>query len=117
MSESRADAMLSVTRTTSYPDRLGSYKILVDGEVVAKLRAKETKRIPIRPGVHKIVAKIDWARSNYVSIEVRKNDEIEMECGSDVKKPRIIFCVIWALFLSHRYLFLRIKRKDPARVV
>ncbi len=56
-------AQIMVGRTTNYPDRLRAYKVKVDGIVIGSIRARRSITVPITPGKHSLVLRIDWCGS------------------------------------------------------
>ena len=47
----------------AWMDTLRSYRVLVDGEMVGRLRNGETREYPLRPGRHTVQVRIDWTGS------------------------------------------------------
>ena len=74
--------MIRIRRTSGYPDRLRTCKIVLDGEVVGEIRRGQTLELDVPPGRHQMHSKIDWTRSN--AIEFEADDEtVEFECRSN----------------------------------
>lgn len=101
------DGQITIKRTTSYPDRLRAYKIKVDGMVVGSARAGETVTIPVSPGAHSIVLRIDWCGSDKVDFDIQADGSVFFECGSNLSGWRMILALFYVIFKTHCYLWLR----------
>ncbi len=100
------DAAIRVTRTTSYPDRIRAYRILVGGREMAKLNAGQSVIIPVSSGTHSVVAKIDWCGSPTLTFSIRAGETVEFQCGSNLCGLRIFLNLIYIIFLRNQYLTL-----------
>jgi hypothetical protein len=70
-------ARIVLRRTTSKRhDIMGSYKILLDDELAAKIRRGERVQIETSPWAHRIKAKIDWAGSSTLHVEIQDEDTL-----------------------------------------
>jgi hypothetical protein len=98
---------ITVRRTTSYGDRLRAYKIKVDGVVVGSVRARKSVTIPISPGRHSLVLRIDWCSSGQIDFESLQGDHIVFECGSSLTGWRFLLALYYIIFRAHQYLWLR----------
>ena len=101
-----ADAVIRVKRSTSYPDRIRAYRILVDGQEMAHLNADQSVELPVVSGMHTIVAKIDWCSSPTLNVAIRDGETVNFECGSNLRGFRLFLGIIYVLFLRDRYLTL-----------
>lgn len=63
-----------------YRDFLRSYQVMVNDEVVAKIKRGQTLTLPIPAGHHKIFLRIDWCRSPSMEVEAQPGQVIEMSC-------------------------------------
>jgi len=98
---------LILTRPRQYADRLRRYRIIVDGGEVGRLKSGEELRIGLSQGKHRIVARIDWARSNELSVEIRAGEAIEIEVGSNARRWLLIAAIYFTLIGFRQYLYLR----------
>jgi hypothetical protein len=98
---------ITVRRTTSYADRLRAYKVKVDGKVVGLVRARESIKIPVSPGRHSLVLRIDWCGSEQIDFEIQLGEHVCFECGSSLSGWRILLVFFYAIFWTQRYLWLR----------
>jgi len=55
---------------TKYRDRARKYELLVDGSSLAKIGHGETVDLSVGEGRHAVQAKIDWATTSAVEIDV-----------------------------------------------
>jgi|688.fasta_scaffold160329_2 hypothetical protein len=101
-----ADAVIRVKRSTSYPDRIRAYRILVDGQEMARLNDGESVELPVVSGRHTIVAKIDWCSSPTLNVNIRDGETVNFECGSNLRGLRLLLGIFYVLFLRDQYLTL-----------
>ena len=99
-------AVIRVSRTTSYADRIRAYRIFVDGTEVARLNAGQSVDVSVSAGSHSVVAKVDWCSSRTLSLNIRDAETVHLECESNLKGLRIFLAFIYALFLRDQYLTL-----------
>ncbi|MDB6063961.1 MAG: hypothetical protein JWR26_169 [Pedosphaera sp.] len=91
--------------TKGYADRLRAYKIKVDGVLVGSVRLRDSFTIPISPGRHSLVIRIDWCGSQQIEFEAKPGEHISFECGCSVTGRRS--ALIHIIFRTHDYLWLR----------
>lgn len=103
--------MIKVNRTTEYADSMRSYKVILDNKCLGEINHGETKNFEIEQGNHIICVKIDWCKSNEIDFYVSENEFIEFNCGNSMKGWRLIFSLIYIIFLKNKYLWIRIKEK------
>ena len=99
-------ATIRLTRTTYFPDTLRAYRIMVDGMEMARVKGGESVEIPVSPGTHSVVVKIDWCGSPTLDFTVRTGETIEFECESNLRGLRIFWVHFYILFMRDRYLAL-----------
>lgn len=101
-------AQITVTRTTSYPGRLRSYKVKIDGVILGQVRAGSSVTIPVSSGRHSISLRIDWCGSEPIDFEAKPGEHLYFEGGSNlVNGWGMLFPLLYAVFFPHRYLWLR----------
>src|SRR5689334_6745922 len=98
---------LIVTRPRQFADLLRHYRIVVDDQDVGTLKRCEELRIELPEGEHRMVARIDWARSNYLSFGIRIGETAEIEVGSNARGWRLIAAPYFATLGFRNYLYLR----------
>ena len=103
---SDGDALIRISRTKSYADRLRAYRILVDGVERAKLKAGSTVDIPVEAGNHAVTAKVDWCGSPTVNVTIHSGSTTTMECASNLQGPRIFLAIFYITFFRDQYLTL-----------
>jgi hypothetical protein len=67
-------AKIIVRRTGSFQDALRKYKVLIDGEVVGKVGRNKQIEVDVPPGSHEVQMKIDWGRSEAVTVDTSTED-------------------------------------------
>jgi hypothetical protein len=101
------EAMVVVRRTTSYADRLRAYRIEIDGVVIGSVRAGQSLALPVKSGRHSIALRIDWCGSGNVEFEVRKDEQAVFDCGSNLAGWRMLLALVYVIFRTRDYLWLR----------
>lgn len=100
------NAIIRVTRTTSYADRIRAYRIVIDGQEVARVRAGQSVDIPATLGAHTVVARVDWCGSPTLNCNTHQGEVIQLECGSNLRGLRVFLAIVYTLFLHNQYLTL-----------
>jgi hypothetical protein len=109
-------AEIVVTRPDErWANRVRSYKIVVDGQVLASLRRGEDAAVAVAAGHHTVRAKIDWGRSRDVDLDLGENDRAYLLCQSGFQHslavPRgWLYVTIW----RKRYLDLQLIRVESS---
>jgi hypothetical protein len=62
-------------------DRARSYDVVLDGERVAKIKRGSQVELPVPPGRHEIVLRIDWCSSQVLQLDVEPGDAIQLSCA------------------------------------
>jgi hypothetical protein len=63
-----------------YRDRLRSYQVMIDDNMVAKIKRGQTLTLPIPAGQHQIFLSLDWCRSPSVELDAQPGQVIGMSC-------------------------------------
>ena len=103
---SDADAIVRITRSSSYADRLRAYRILIDDREAGRVKAGQSVEISVSPRSHSVVAKVDWCGSNTIKFDVGAGQSACFECASNLQGPRILLALIYVVFMKNRYLTL-----------
>lgn len=72
---------LEIYRESHISRCLRSYSILVDGEKVGSIKNDTTSLIPLSPGPHSVLIKIDWIKSNTMNINTEIGKIIRLQIG------------------------------------
>ena len=88
----------------AYTDSLRKYKVIIDGDVVGKVRRGEEKSFPVAPGEHWVRLKIDWGSSQPVDVSLAEGQEVSLYCEPRAKPWTILY---WMTFGRNRYITLR----------
>ncbi len=72
---------LEIYRESHLSRGLRSYSILVDGEKVGSIKNGTTSLIPLAPGPHSVLIKIDWIKSNTMDINTKIGTTIKLQIG------------------------------------
>lgn len=83
-----------------------AYKVVLDGNVIGKIKNGQQLELDIAPGKLQLNLKIDLCRSNIVVFEVNQ-DTIEFECGSNLRGFKLPLMFIYPLFLRSKYIWLK----------
>ena len=101
------DSHITIRRDKSYADRLRAYKVKVDGVAAGAVRAGESVAIPVAPGGHKLQLWIDWCGSVELQFDAQPGQNIVFKCGSGLTRWRILLVIVYVLFRTRQYLWLR----------
>jgi len=101
------EAHIIIQRGKSYADSWRAYKVAVDGVVVASVRAGQLVTIPVSAGSHTLGLRIDWCGSEELQFEARAGERITFECGSSLAGWRSLLAIVYVLFRTRQYLWLR----------
>lgn len=88
----------------AWQDRLRSYRVIVDGQEVARIANGAEVTIPLAPGGHVVHLRVDWCRSPLLRITVAPGQPAILECGPNAKPW---FALVYITLLRHKYLWLR----------
>lgn len=73
-------AKIVIRRLGGYRDLIRSYKIVLDGEVVGKIKQKREATIDVAPGEHTLRMKIDWTGSPEIPFTISAGETLEFVC-------------------------------------
>jgi hypothetical protein len=97
-------ATVSINRDSGYADRLRSYLVELDGEIIGKIADGQTKSFDVESGTHTLRLKFDWGKSNPIRFTVAASKIVHFTCASRVRGAKVIFAVIYGFFLFNRYI-------------
>ena len=63
-------------------DLLRAYRVLIDEQVVGRLRRGETGRFDVLAGRHSVRIKIDWTGSTTVFVDLAEDQLVRLRCPS-----------------------------------
>src|SRR5699024_10868417 len=98
---------LKISRDSGYADRARKYKIICNSEYLGKIGNGETKGFDLAPGDYELYLKVDWCRSNKINFKVSSNERVIISGGSNLRGIKLLFAMIYAVFLPHNYLWVR----------
>jgi hypothetical protein len=76
-----SDAIVRLTRVKApVRDRLRSYRVELDGDIIGKVRSGESVDFSVEPGHHRLRMKADWTGSQVLSFEIKKGATAHFEC-------------------------------------
>jgi len=101
------DITITVSRTTSYADRLRRYGVYLDGVHAGSLGAGESVSFNASPGKHSLVVKIDWCGSNIFEVDCAPGGVLSFECGSSITGWRGLLALLYITIWRQQYLWLR----------
>jgi hypothetical protein len=71
--------VIRIHRVNEYTNKLRSYQLYIDGKKAGQIRNGEIKEFEVMPGSHKVIARIDWASSKEIKIEVGEDEVKELQ--------------------------------------
>jgi hypothetical protein len=96
-----------VSRDSGYADRLRDYRVLLDGAEIGRIGNGGERSFEVAAGRHQLMMKVDWGRSNILSLEVGPDQRMKFRCGSNLRGWRILLTFYYASFGFRNYLWLR----------
>lgn len=76
---SKSLAKLEIERPSAPLSIYRNYKIIVDNEVLCKIKNGETLTVQLTPKYHLLYAKIDWVKSNKLKLDFKNNEIISIQ--------------------------------------
>ena len=58
-----------------------SYRVLIDGEAVARVKYGNTVSVAAAAGHHELQLAVDWTRSPKLQLELAEGQELRFRCG------------------------------------
>ena len=101
---SRPAGHLTLTRKVDGTNYLRKLKIFVDDEIVCLISVGETVHLKLPEGPHQISVKIDWCKTEPITIEIDNARNTQLICGSTFNDWKCIFT--WAVDPKN-YLYVR----------
>lgn len=90
-------ARLVIERPRSLVSIYRNYKIIIDNEVVGKIKNGEKITVPIIEGEHIFYVKIDWVKSNVLKFSLASNEIININII--IQKTSIIRAIFLYCFM------------------
>lgn len=100
--------LIRIQRDSGYADRVRAYKVVVDGNVIGEIKNGQQIEFQIEPGRHELYLKVDWCQSHIIEFEM-KQDDIEFECGSNLRGLKIFLSIFYVTFFRKDYIWLRMR--------
>lgn len=95
------------TRKKAFVDSIRRYVVLIDGVNRGTISNGGTLELTLEPGERTVQLKIDWCRSNPITLTVNDGDELHFQCGPNLEGVGLLLGFYMVLFAPGRYLFLR----------
>jgi hypothetical protein len=102
-----SSSKIIVSRATAQVDLLRSYRINIDHKDVEKIKIGKSIEIPVAPGDHTIVVKIDWCGSNKIPFQIKEGETLHFECGSSMTGAKFLFAFFYIIFMPNEYLWIK----------
>jgi hypothetical protein len=98
---------LWITRVSKFRDVFSRYRVMIDGAEYASIGPGQTVEIRLAPGQYRVVAAVDWCRSNPVLLDTQSGGCYRMEVGSNIIGWRVLWGVAYVTIWRDRYLYLQ----------
>lgn len=99
--------ILRFQRPTQLADSLRAYRLFIDGVFVGEINTGSEVEFEVSAGLHEVIARIDWCSSNRLEVDIPERSVRSLEVGSNLGGWRLIFGLLYVLFLPSHYLYLR----------
>jgi hypothetical protein len=102
-------AILKITRSDEYTNRIRPIKIFLDGILIGKIGNAETKEFELMHGTHLLQAKIDWCSSNKLTFTVAENGVTNFYLDSFAKHSSLgtLATIYYISFGANKFLNLK----------
>jgi len=103
-------AQIEITRSSEYANRLRDIKIFIDNRQVGSIANGKTQVFEIPGGSHQVQAKIDWGRSNILTIKLGADEKKSVQLTSFAKHNPLgtLAAIYYTTIASDRYLHLEL---------
>ena len=98
------NSTLTISRDKGYVDGGRKYTIVVNKKPIGKIANGETKEFELHAGEHEIYLKIDWCRSNKLTIKADEHDTIALNVTSSLRGLRILLGLLYLFVIPNKYL-------------
>lgn len=98
-------AHLILSRQKSYADSSRAYKVFLNGQEVGVVENGMKSIFEIEPGEHLIHLKIDWCKTPQQKFNVKIDEKVNFECGSNLKGFKLLMTLFY-LFKPSKWIFL-----------
>jgi hypothetical protein len=95
---------IHIRREAGWADFIRSYRVVLDGREVGRLKRGEGITLPTTAGTHTLQLEIDWCRSNAVSFSIEDGGSRTFECGNN---PGPFLGLLYIVLWPSDYLWLR----------
>jgi hypothetical protein len=75
--------------------------------MIGAIRARQSITVPVSPGRHTLVVRIDWCGSEPADFIARFGDHASFECGSVLSGWRVLLALFYVTYSTRNYLWLR----------
>ncbi|MDA7980474.1 MAG: hypothetical protein MPJ50_17075 [Pirellulales bacterium] len=96
--------LLRVRRIMQFADITRRYRIEVDGQTRSSIRQGKSAEIPLEPGQHQLIMRIDWFSSPPLDFRIRAGEVAIFTCSSNMRG--------WRLWISGVYAFYYLIRRN-----
>lgn len=97
--------MIRIRRTAhQFTDRLRSYEVALDGNIVGRVNAGEVVEYNTSPGEHTLQLKIDWCGSPTLDFAIADDEVIDFECGG-LSGYKLLLAPPITILQKNRYLW------------
>ncbi len=101
---------IKIVRPSQYADMLRSYQIMLNGEKVGSIARDDVLEVTAPAGKATIEARIDWARSQPLTIDAKPGETVEVE----VRNNWGSLLAMWAIILGRSSSYLALRQRSPA---
>ncbi len=92
-------ARVVLTRPPQFADKTRKYRVFVDDVQVGTLGRGERLELPVAPGEHRMVLRVDWVSSNTLAFRAAEGEDVHVEGGNAVGiAPGASLKTLWKTF-------------------
>lgn len=98
---------LVIKRDSGYADAARKYKVVCNGKPLGKISNGETQEFSTEDTDLELFLKIDWCRSNKITIQLEPDQVKNIECGSSLRGGKLFLAIVYVFFMPHKYLWIK----------
>ncbi len=97
---------IEIKRTSQHFARLRAIDIYINGTKTGNVIDDETKLFELPPGPHQVFAKIDWCKTQVLTLNIIAGETITLLCGSEIAGWKVLLSAIY-LFMPDKMIYLK----------
>ncbi|MBN1929984.1 MAG: hypothetical protein JW786_00045 [Desulfobacterales bacterium] len=98
--------MIKIVREGAYVFAWRAYKVVLDDEVIGKIKNGKKAEFDVPPGKHQLYLQVDWIKSDMVEFNADAN-VVEFDCGTNLRGFKALFAIFYMYLAPRECIWLR----------